>query len=206
VNTFLVSGRCIAAPPPTDWREQLAVMLGEKPRRIGDWAELGLYGALRCMADAGETTLPHDTVVILASEHGPHAATIAALEQMHDDLPMPLTFLQTQPSQLLALLAARMRWQGNASFLAGTELQSMLFLAATQAGSGGLLLGWVDEMDGGLTHWLRLRPCEAKGIDFKPAFAVEIFSPQVSYLNIAPKSLHIARSNQHCIGGRGMER
>ena len=206
MSTFVVSGSCIAAPPPTDWREQLAVMLGEKPRRIGDWAELGLYGALRCMADAGETTLPHDTVVILASEHGPHAATIAALEQMHDDLPMPLTFLQTQPGQLLALLAAQVKWHGNASFLAGTELQSMLFLAAIQAGSGGLLLGWVDEMDGGLTHWLRLRPCEAKGIDFKPAFAVEIFSPQVSYLNIAPKSLHIARSNQHCIGGRGMER
>jgi hypothetical protein len=206
VNTFLVSGRCIAAPPPADWREQLAAMLGEKPRRIGGWAELGLYGALHCMADAGETTLPHDALVILASQRGPYAATIAALEQMRDDLPMPLAFLQTQPSQLLALLAAQVKWQGNANFLAGTELQSILFLAAAQAGSGGLLLGSVDEMAGGLTHWLRLRPCEAKGIDFKPAFAGEIFSPQVSYLNIAPKSLHIAWSDQDCIGGRGMER
>lgn len=47
MSHFVVSGRRIAAPPPADWHEQLAQMLGAKPRRIGTWAELGLYGALR---------------------------------------------------------------------------------------------------------------------------------------------------------------
>ena len=54
MKTFAITGRCLAAPPPADWREQLAQMLGAKPRRIGTWAELGMYGALCCMADAGE--------------------------------------------------------------------------------------------------------------------------------------------------------
>ena len=33
------------APPPPDWRERLAVRLGKRPRRLGAWAELAVYGA-----------------------------------------------------------------------------------------------------------------------------------------------------------------
>jgi hypothetical protein len=156
MSTFVISGRCVAAPPSADWREQLTRMLGAKPRRIGIWAELGLYGALCCMKDAGETILPQDALLMLASRRGTYAATDIVLEQMRGDLPMPLAFLQTQPSQLLALLAAQMNWSGNACFVAGAEPQALLRLAATQAGNGGMLLGWVDEMNGGSTNWLRL--------------------------------------------------
>ena len=157
MKNFYVSGRCIVTAPPADWREQLACLLGSKPRRIGTWAELGLYGALRCLADAGETTLPPDALLMLTSRHGTRVATHAALEQMHSDLPMPLTFLQTQPSQMLAVLAAQMNWSGNACFFADAPLHDLLRLAAVQAGAGGVLLGCVDEMNGGATSWLRLR-------------------------------------------------
>lgn len=166
MSKFAVSGRCLAAPPPADWREQLAHLLGAKPRRIGTWAELGLYGALRCMADAGEKALPPDAILLLTSRRGTYVATGAALEQMRDDVLMPLTFLQTQPSQLLALLAAQLDWTGPACFLAAAQPQDMLRLATVQAGAGGALLGCVDETDGGFTNWLRLRRTTVEKYDF----------------------------------------
>jgi hypothetical protein len=153
---FAITGRCDAVPPP-DWREQLAAMLGAKPRRIGLWAELALFGALRCMADAGETRLPPDAILMLGSRYGTHAATVDALGQMADDLPMPLVFLQTQPSQVLALLAEQLSWQGHGSFLAGGNMVDARLLAELQAGTGGALLGWVEDRGAYTTHWLRLR-------------------------------------------------
>ena len=156
MSGLIVTGRCIEAPPIVNWREQLAQMLGEKPRRIGQWAELGLYGALRCMADAGEAALPANALLMVASRSGTHVATRVALDQMGDDLPMPLTFLQTQPSQLLALLAARLCWQGNASFLAGASLDEARMLAEAMPDRGGALVGWVDDANGGATEWLRM--------------------------------------------------
>lgn len=153
---FAVTGRCDAIPP-ADWRDQLAAMLGAKPRRIGLWAELALYGALRCMADSGETILPADAVLVLGSRYGTHAATAEALGQMAEDLPMPLIFLQTQPSQVLALLAERLQWRGHGSFLAGGNLADARRLAELQAGAGGALVGWVEDQAGGTTNWLRLR-------------------------------------------------
>ncbi|MBI4995328.1 MAG: hypothetical protein HZC22_00170 [Rhodocyclales bacterium] len=156
MSEWIVTGRCSEAPPAADWRERLTQMLGERPRRIGLWAELGLYGALRCMAEAGEQALPKEAVLMLASRGGTHVATRAALDQMQDDLPMPLTFLQTQPSQLLALLAARLAFPGNACFLAGAGLGEARALAERQAGRGGALVGWVDDAAGGATEWLRI--------------------------------------------------
>lgn len=166
---FSVIGRCLAAPPPADWRDQLAQMLGSKPRRIGTWAELGLYGALRCMTDAGEKALPPDAILLLTSRRGTYVATGTALAQMQGDALMPLTFLQTQPSQLLALLAAQLDWTGHACFLAAAQPQDLLLLAAMQAGAGGALLGSIDEMDGGFTQWLRLRRSTVDKYDFTAA-------------------------------------
>lgn len=171
MRNFSVTGRCLANPPPADWREQLTQWLGAKPRRIGTWAELGLYGALCCLADAGEKTLPPDAILLLTSRRGTYAATSAALVQMQDDLPLPLTFLQTQPSQLLALLAAQMDWTGHACFLAGAQPQNLLRLAAAQAGQGGVLLGCVDETNGGSSNWLRFRDDAAEKYDFSASFS-----------------------------------
>jgi len=154
---FYISGHFSVNDLPQDWREHLAQLLGSRPRRIGIWAELGLYGALRCMADAGESTLPPDALLMLTSRHGTYMPGNAALVQMQEDLPMPLTFLQTQPSQLLALLAARLDWRGSACFFADATLPDLLRLASAQAGDSGVLLGCVDELAGGSTHWLRFR-------------------------------------------------
>ena len=179
MSYFSVVGRCVATPPPADWREQLAQQLGAKPRRIGTWAELGLYGALRCMSDAAETTLPPDAILLLTSRRGTYVATGAALNQMRDDLLMPLTFLQTQPSQLLALLAAKLDWTGHACFLAATQPRDLLLLASAQSGACGALLGCVDETNGGSTNWLRLRPGAVEKYDFNTAFSEWLPSPEV---------------------------
>lgn len=200
MTTFYISGRCIAAPPAPDWREQLSEMLGAKPRRIGVWAELGMYGALRCMADAGETTLPQDALLMLASRRGTYAATDSVLAQMRDDLPMPLAFLQTQSSQVLALLAAQLKWSGHACFVASAEPQAVLRLAAAQAGAGGALLGWVDEMDGGSTNWLRLHHSAQDTSAFIPAFSGEVFSPAISHLHLAGTGLRVGRAGQLRLG------
>jgi hypothetical protein len=190
MKAFVVSGRCIATPPPADWREQLAQMLGEKPRRIGSWAELGLYGALRCMADAGEKALPQDAQLWLASRRGTYAATGIVLDQLCEDLPMPLAFLQTQPNQLLAQLASQLDWQGQACFVAGAGPEALLRLAAAQSGKAGLLLGWVDEMAGGESNWLRLMPGDEKaGNGAVPAGS--LFSPRVSHLLLADKGVSV---------------
>jgi hypothetical protein len=181
MKTFAVTGRCIAAPPPAEWCEKLAQMLGSKPRRIGTWAELGLYGALSCMADAGETRLPQDAQIWLGSRRGTWAATGVALAQMQEDLPMPLTFLQTQPSQTLALLAAQLDWNGHACFVAGPDPLALIRLAGAQAGNGGLLLGWLDEMAGGETCWLRLRPGPVAR-DFADSPPAALFSAQTSHV------------------------
>ncbi len=191
MKTFAVSGRCIAVPPPAEWREQLTQMLGAKPRRIGTWAELGLYGALRCIADAGEVSLPQTAQIWLGSRRGTYAATETVLQQLREDLPMPLAFLQTQPTQPLALLAAHLKWSGSACFVAWTDPIALLRLAVAQAGDGGALLGWVDEMENGASNWLRLHPCATTDQDFCAASAETLFSPHTSHLRVAGTCLEV---------------
>lgn len=188
MKTFAITGRCLAAPPPADWREQLAAMLGAKPRRIGTWAELALYGALCCMAAAGEKVLPAGAQIWLGSRRGTYAATEIVLQQLREDLPMPLAFLQTQPSQVLAMLAARLGWTGHASFVAGGEPEALLRLAAAQ-GKDGLLLGWVDEMEGGSTNWLRLTPEKATAEGFASSAGNDPFAPGVTHLQLGARGV-----------------
>jgi hypothetical protein len=195
MKTFAITGRCIATPPPADWREQLARMLGAKPRRIGTWAELGLFGALNCMATAGEETLPTDAQIWLGSRRGTYAATATVLSQLGDDLPMPLAFLQTQPSQLLAMLAAQVDWKGHACFVAGGDPCSLLRLAAVQANKDGVLLGWLDEMSGGTTSWLRLKPCEPAPGSYVAASEESLFSTGPSNLRLDKGLLELRLSD-----------
>ena len=183
MTRLFIRARCIAAPPPANWRDELGQMLGAKPRRIGAWAELGLYGALRCMAEAGEATLPQDALVMLTSRHGTAAATRLVLQQMQDGLPMPMAFLQTQPSQLLALLAAQLDWRGQACYYAAAPASDLLRLAAAQSGPDGVLLGWVDETEGGSSHWFRLQPGAGAGArpGHVPASSDPLFLPEFSH-------------------------
>jgi hypothetical protein len=143
------------------------------------------------MADPGEKTLPPEAQIWLCSRRGTYAATDIVLKQLREDLPMPMAFLQTQPSQLLALLAARTDWKGHACFVAGAEPLALLSLAAAQAGNDGVLLGWLDEMDSGVSNWLRLRPCEGDAGSFDAAPVEAIFSTQISHLRLDNTGLKV---------------
>jgi hypothetical protein len=165
MTVYRIRARCVAQPPAADWREQLASRLGSRPRRLGRWAELGLYGALECLAADAESTLAEHAALVLSSQHGPALAMRSAMAQAREDLPLPLTFLQTQPSQLLATLSAQLRWCGDARFITHPDPLAMLALALAIADShaDGMLLGWVDEVGTESSLWLRLQPVADPG-------------------------------------------
>lgn len=158
--------RCTAhlqlTPPPPDWRDTLAQRLGHRPRRLGPWAELALHGARQCLDAAGEDTLHKDALLRVASWRGADSATAAALDQCRTGQPMPFTFLQSQPSQMLAALSQHLQWQGDARFLIAENPQHLLDLARTDTGPAGLLIGWVEEgaAEGttARSEWWRLIP------------------------------------------------
>ena len=165
MTVYRICARCVAQPAPADWREQLARRLGNRPRRLGRWAELGLYGALECLAVNAEDTLAGHAAIMLSSQHGPALAMRSALAQARVDLPLPLTFLQTQPSQLLAALSAQLHWCGDARFITQSDPLAVLVLAMAMANTsvGGLLLGWVNELETESSLWLRLQPVADPG-------------------------------------------
>ena len=160
MTAFHLSAFYEADPPPTDWRALLAHHVGNRVRRLGSWAELGLHGALACLATAGESQLPAEAGLLVCSQHGPAMAMRSAVMQGQGELPMPLTFVQTQPSQLLATLSAQLQWCGDGRFVAQADPLAVLQLALAMAEQqpGGLLLGWVNELDTPHTRWLRLLP------------------------------------------------
>lgn len=137
---------------PPDWRVDLTRLLGERPRRLGAWTELALYGALRCRQAAGEAALPAGTALRVASLSGPATATADLLTQATQGGPMPFTFLQSQPSQMLAALARALRWQGDARFVLCRDPAALTALAELEARGDDLLLGWVEEDR--CTHWV----------------------------------------------------
>jgi hypothetical protein len=92
---------------------------------------------------------------------------------------------------LLALLAAHTQWKGHACFVAGGDILSLLRLAAAQAGEGGLLLGWLDETEGGKSNWLRLRPDNPSGGSFVAAPVQTLFVRQINQLRLTEKALEV---------------
>lgn len=146
-----------------DWREELVTLLGARPRRIGNWAEIGLYGALRCMRAAGETTLPPDATLRASSLHGPLDATLQTLHTIAEDgMAMPFSFLQSQPSQFPAILAQALHWQGDARMVNHRDPCQTLAAACGESHGDDILIGWFEEATAAnagsaFSHWLRLR-------------------------------------------------
>jgi len=143
-----VAARHLAAPPPPQWREDLARLLGARPRRLGTWAELGLYGARSCLDAAGLSVLPPGAMVCVGSLSGSESATHATAAQSRDGLPLPFGFLQSQSSQLLAALGQWLQWEGEGCSLTHRQPARAWRLAqreAAQAQASGLLLGQVEE-------------------------------------------------------------
>jgi hypothetical protein len=144
----------VVDPLPDGWRDDLARRLGSRPRRIGPWAELALYGARLCLEQAGEATLPAGAALRVASLSGPMDATRTIAEQARSTLPLPFSFMQSQPSQMLAALAQSLGWQGDARFVMSRDVTTTIELAQLEAGPQGLLIGWVEE--GRRTEWWRM--------------------------------------------------
>lgn len=151
---------------PDDWRNQLATQLGQRPRRVGVWAELALYGALQCLEANGLQKLSSNTALRVTSASGPSAA-LALVGQSCDagELPMPFDFLQSQPSQMLAALSQYLGWQGDAAYLSqaspGALQADIHAIAATlrqqaarhQRPWDGLLFGHVDLLPTLRSQW-----------------------------------------------------
>lgn len=187
-----IAGRTLPGPVADDWRERLVARLGERPRRLGVHAELALFGALEALAAAGETALPPDTLLRVCSLRGPVAAIGGVLDQAKNDLPLPFSFLQSQPSQMLAALAAALRWQGDASFVLMRDPLALVTLAARQAGRRGMLLGWVEESPA-TSHWLRLVPCEVPPQPFVAmASFAQLAAPATRWLQLQPGGIAFA--------------
>lgn len=147
-------------PPPEGWRDALAQRLGQRPRRIGLWAELALYGACECLDAAGEAALPPGARVRIASLTGARSATQASMDPFRAGLlPLPFDFMQSQPALMLAALGSALDWQGDASFMVCRDADIWQRLALQGPGAAGALLGRVEERGEALaTEWWRWMP------------------------------------------------
>jgi len=169
MTTWHCTAHVVADPPAADWRDALARRLGERPRRIGLWAELAIHGARACLDAAGEEVLPADARLRVAGFSGAMSATRAATQQgARGLLPMPFGFMQSQPSQMLAAVGASLGWCGDASFMLGRDAPALVRLAQLGAASGGVLFGRVEEMEeeGAVrlrTEWWRFVPVPPRG-------------------------------------------
>lgn len=169
MKAWRITGRYFAAPPPANWRAQLATRLGQRPRRLGEWVELALWGARQCLDQADEQNLPASAMLSLSTLNGPDIALRNALDQAREGAPMPITFLNSQPSQALPALAQYLGWQGNGRCLTTRDPLLALHLACLEAGADGMLIGWVEEDAPGTSIWLRLMPTTLDNTTFSNA-------------------------------------
>jgi hypothetical protein len=155
---------------PADWREQLVVRLGQRPRRIGVWAELALYGARLCLDEHLLEQLPDNAALRVVSTTGPSQALAHAWQACAENtLPMPFDFLQSQPSQMLVALCQHLQWQGDALFMAHEKLDVLLTAIQHEASIlrtqsldnhapwGGLLFGYVDLVPTPRSQWCLIK-------------------------------------------------
>ena len=150
-----------ADPLPADWRDRLAQRLGRRPRRVGLWTELAMYGARCCLDAAGEDALPAGARLRVSSMRGAWGATHTGLAQLDTGALMPFTFMQSQPALMLAEVCRCLEWQGDASFALCRDSAQLLRLSRVGAGGAGLLLGVVEEERNGekpRSEWWRLVP------------------------------------------------
>ena len=146
---------CHNLPPESNWREQLIDLLGSKPRRLSRWCELGMFGALSCLKKSGQFQLSSEVSLRVYSEYGTIAATRSALEQACEYLPMPFTFMQTQPGQLFNALGTAIGWHGDGYSTAYGDRQRGE-LALLHSFTQSALLAWVDEELELISRWIWL--------------------------------------------------
>ena len=104
----------------------------------------------------GDSGVGNANQLRVASLSGTVGATRTIAEQARTSLPMPFTFMQSQPSQMLAALSQHLAWQGDARFILCRDPRATLQLAQLECGAAGMLFGWVEEDR--CTEWWRLLP------------------------------------------------
>jgi hypothetical protein len=150
---------CFNASIESDWSTQLVTLLGSKPRRLSRWCELGLFGALSCIKQAGQTELPSDVAIRVYSEYGTLNATRAAIEQAEEHLPMPFTFMQTQPCQIFNALGTALGWHGDGCAVSSTTRRQSE-IALLQGIRHAALLAWVEEVPEPISRWIWLEEAQ----------------------------------------------
>lgn len=154
------AGACLG-PPPASWRADLAQRLGARPRRLGVWAELALWGARRALDAAGLERLPPQALLRLCSYSGPVSALREGLDALRaDGSPLPYTFLQSQIAVSLAHLVAALGGSGQAVALAARDPAA--WLPDPAQAPDGVLVGWVDEVPTPVSCWTWLRPAGSR--------------------------------------------
>lgn len=157
---------CASCRPVTDnWRTQLVNRLGYKPRRLSQWCELGLWGALESLAQVDQALVNDTLTVRVYTRHSTLNASLQALEQLRSFPPMPFTFLQTQPGQLLGHLGKALNWRGDGVVLTVDSVDSVVPLCS----EGALqLIGWLDDVRQLTSQWLLLQRADvSEGVCWK---------------------------------------
>jgi hypothetical protein len=143
------------------------------------------------MDAASEAALPADALLSVATLHGPDVALRAALAEARDGLPLPIGFLMSQPGQVLPALARHLAWRGDGRCLAARDPAAALALACAGAPTGGMLLGWVDEDDGGRSLWLRLVADAVAGVRLRAGAFAELADPALTHLAVDAMRLRV---------------
>ncbi len=163
MNQYFKIVACSNTPIQSNWPMQLATLFGSKPRRLSRWCELALYGALSCIKEGGvnhgSDQFSNDVVIRVYTENGTINASLQAIAQSQEHLPMPFTFMQTQPGQLFNAFGTAMGWHGDGITVAGrcrkeTEIELIQNL------EGCALIGWVDEVPELVSRWIWLEKVE----------------------------------------------
>lgn len=146
-------------PIQSDWQTELVTLLGSKPRRLSRWCELGLFGALLCIKNSNQQSesphLSNEVDIRVYTESSTIIASQLAIEQSQEHLPMPFTFMQTQPGQLFNALGAAINWHGDGSTVSGRYLNETE-IELLQTVKSSVLIGWVDEVPELISRWIWL--------------------------------------------------
>jgi hypothetical protein len=146
-------------PASTALGELLTRQLGERPRRLGVFAQLALAGALECRerVRALAAEIPSDTAMLLTSEFAVwmELAPRLASFNVNDQAPTPYEFLAVQGNSACLAVAQRLGIAGEVLLLASDDESRDMVVATLASDSPGLLLGrveigeceWISEWD-----------------------------------------------------------
>ncbi len=182
-RTFKINGRSTLLAGE-DWHARLVGLLGHKPRRLSRWCELGLFGALTCIRQAGHAALPNDVAIRVSTEYGTLTATRSAMAQANDHLPMPFAFLQTQPGQLFNALGMALDWHGDAHTTSCSN-RAQNEIAMLQGIKQSALLARVDDSPEPISHWLWLdKVADTTELHWRPVDSIFQLADTARWLTI----------------------